>query len=61
MSPLGIRKTEAPHTDKALEEGGQSFDFLKIFLNNWACKQIGETVRVRTDLTVVPTNLPCTT
>jgi len=42
---------KAPHTDKALEEGGQSFDFLKIFLNNWACKQIGETVRVRTDLT----------
>ena len=41
----------APHTDKSLERGGQSFEFLQIFLNNWVCKQVGENYRVRTILT----------
>jgi hypothetical protein len=41
----------APHTDKALIRGTQSFETLQLYINNWACKQMGENVRQRNTLT----------
>ena len=40
----------APHTDKTLLKGTQSFETLQLYIVNWACKQMGENVRQRNDL-----------
>jgi hypothetical protein len=40
----------APHTDKTMTKGSQAFNVLQITLNSWVCKQLGETVRVRSNI-----------
>jgi len=46
-----IFNKRAPHTDKTLVKGTQSFETLQLYIVNWACKQIGENVRQRSTLT----------
>ena len=45
-----IFNIRAPHTDKTLTQGSQSFETLQLYMVNWACKQIGENVRQRSTL-----------
>mmetsp|Transcript_56205 Transcript_56205/g.91017 ORF Transcript_56205/g.91017 Transcript_56205/m.91017 type:complete len:334 (+) Transcript_56205:148-1149(+) len=45
-----IFNERAPHTDKSLVKGTQSFEALQMYIVNWACKQIGENVRQRSTL-----------
>jgi hypothetical protein len=45
-----IFNIRAPHTDKTLIKGSQSFETLQLYIVNWACKQIGENVRQRSTL-----------
>mmetsp|Transcript_40242 Transcript_40242/g.95549 ORF Transcript_40242/g.95549 Transcript_40242/m.95549 type:complete len:298 (+) Transcript_40242:243-1136(+) len=43
-----VANRRAPHNDKALV--GQAFDKLQLFFTNWVCKQLGEDVLQKTDL-----------
>jgi len=43
-----IFNERAPHTDKTLVKGTQSFEALQMYLVNWACKQVCVLLSVRT-------------
>eukprot|EP00286_Rhodomonas_abbreviata_P027724 CAMPEP_0181299146 /NCGR_PEP_ID=MMETSP1101-20121128/6178_1 /TAXON_ID=46948 /ORGANISM="Rhodomonas abbreviata, Strain Caron Lab Isolate" /LENGTH=306 /DNA_ID=CAMNT_0023404251 /DNA_START=24 /DNA_END=944 /DNA_ORIENTATION=- len=45
-----VNEKRAPHNQKALIFGDQAFQKLQLFFTNWACKQLGDDVRQRTDL-----------